>query len=119
MPRSSDGGDDVAAKRCSFCALNFPNSHEYSRCPSCEGTTSLIGNATPMTPAHARLVAARARFQRFYEAREDERERRGAPSPDELGGQEAAEILALEREVNQLPEPGDLPDETTGPEKAT
>jgi len=89
----------MTARRCSTCTLNWVNSQEYARCPRCEEPTSVIKEEIPMTPGHSRLIAKRCRFERFYEAHEDERERKGAPSPEELGQQQAFALVRGWHEV--------------------
>lgn len=92
----------MAAKRCSNCAVNFPNSHEWSVCPVCLGTTSLLTNETPMTPSSARAITRQAKFDRFYEQTWEAK--RQGPTPEERGRREAASIIEAARQIRALPE---------------
>lgn len=86
----------MAARRCSRCALDFPHLSRWSRCPVCGEKTDSLAEVRPMSESEARSVAAHAEFDRLYERREQERRRRGEPTPEDLGAAEAKEIIALE-----------------------
>lgn len=110
----------MGANRCSICAVNYPQTYHYAVCPVCQERTSPITNETPMSPASARAIAENANFERYYEQTHEAK--RTGPDPEELGRQDAAEILALERALDQsdqLPETGDLPSKASPSEKAT
>ncbi len=94
----------MSSRRCALCLTEWPAGsikhkekvYEFKRCPECGEATwsSATGQAIPHAEAVARSL--RAAFERFYDARE--RKRQG-PSPEELGSQEAREIIALERNL--------------------
>jgi hypothetical protein len=93
----------MAAKRCSTCAINYPNSHEWAVCAVCLERTDLLTNEQPITPASARAIARQAKFDRFYEQTWEAK--RQGPPPEEIGRQEAEALIRQAREINALPEP--------------
>ena len=90
----------MGANRCSTCSVNYPQTPTYAVCPVCQERTSPMTNETSMSPASARAIVAQAQFDKFYE--QSWPSKRPGPDPEELGRQEAAEILALERGVDQF-----------------
>lgn len=46
----------MAARRCSICALDFPNTSEFAVCPVCDSDTSPFSNITAMPLAEARAL---------------------------------------------------------------
>jgi hypothetical protein len=92
----------MAAKRCSTCAINYPNSHEWGVCPVCLERTDLLTNEQPITPSSARAILREAKFNRFYEQTWEAK--RQGPTPEERGRREAEEIIQAAREIHALPE---------------
>jgi predicted amidophosphoribosyltransferase len=85
----------VATRRCSACAANWPTDNRYTTCPTCGEKTDYMGTASAMS----RREALHLVFEAHYERREQERIRRGDPSPEEIGAAEARELIELERAV--------------------
>jgi hypothetical protein len=86
------------SRRCSQCGINWPNFLEHSTCAKCGGKTDLIGNQPPMSLAEASSLKRELEFARYYDEREAARE---GPSPEQKGREEAATIIALDRQVEQ------------------
>lgn len=83
----------AACLRCSTCGTDWPSFHEYRVCPRCRERTDAMSNGTPLTLQEASKLKRQLEFERMYEARE--RSRVG-PSPEQLGREEAREILRLD-----------------------
>lgn len=87
----------MSARRCSTCALNWPDEYPaYKLCPQCDGSTDQVNNATAMSQSQANAVA----FEAFYEKREAAR---------------MAQMADLEKAVEatpSLPDPEDSPAES-------
>ena len=64
-------GDEsvMSARRCSFCAINWPPTSEYKVCPICEGENSPFFNATPLDADDAAQMKRHAEFERYYTER--------------------------------------------------
>ena len=62
--------DTRGSLRCSICAINWPRTADYAKCPTCEGKTDVLGNATPIDLAEATSLKNHAEFERFYAKRE-------------------------------------------------
>lgn len=56
-----------AGKRCSICALDWPDERLYDRCPSCHEATSRFTNLSPMTSEEGESRIAHIEFEKFYE----------------------------------------------------
>jgi hypothetical protein len=57
-----------SARRCSICALSFPNDPKWAKCAQCGEPTSIIGNAAPNITDEAATMMLRAReFQEYLE----------------------------------------------------
>lgn len=87
----------MPAYRCSDCAVDWPVQVKYRKCPGC-GTPTSNMNTSAMTIKDAERKAAHLRFERFYRVWDEERQRRGEPSPEVIGAEEAREQVRRERE---------------------
>lgn len=57
------------ARRCSLCAIDWPDTKEYKVCPSCEDPdgTDRCRDVTPLDDDEARSLKLNYEFDRFYE----------------------------------------------------
>lgn len=56
------------ARRCSICALSFPNDPKWAKCAKCGAKTDAIGNASPNIDDKDATKLLRAReFQEYLE----------------------------------------------------
>lgn len=55
------------ARRCSMCAVNWPDLPEYSKCPECGDTADRVKELTPISEDEARSRKRHAEFETFYE----------------------------------------------------
>lgn len=57
------------SRRCSICALNWPDILDYKECPVCLDSdgTDRCRDTTPMDDAEAISLKLHAEFDRFYE----------------------------------------------------
>ena len=81
----------VACRTCRTCQTNWPISG-YGLCPVCRTPTHYATERSIPSGDVERTINA-LKFERFYEAREAERIRRGDPSPEELGSNDAIRQL--------------------------
>lgn len=56
----------MTSQRCSICAINWPTSRRYSKCPQCEEPTSPMYKAEPISSEEANRLANFAAFEREY-----------------------------------------------------
>ena len=90
----------MAAYRCSLCAINWPPATRFKQCPECEERCGWISNTSPeMAESEADSRSRHAEFRRFCEGWDDERERRGEPTPEQLGRLEARRLIRKFRDV--------------------
>lgn len=87
-------------RRCSVCAISWPNFLEFARCPKCGEKTALVNNEKPMDLREATSLKRHLEFDRKYAEREAHRQ---GPSPEDRGRQEAAEIIQLDRQFRRVP----------------
>lgn len=57
----------MPARRCSICAINWPLTGEYKKCPACLEETSRIGNIRAIDDDEAQSLKNHFEFDRFYE----------------------------------------------------
>lgn len=56
------------ARRCTICALSFPNDPKWLACAKCGGKTDIIGNAAPnIDDAEATKLLRAREFQEYLE----------------------------------------------------
>ena len=101
MRRWKDAGDgraDVPLNNyCENCAVPWPNLADYRACPVCNSKTrSAMGQ--PLTNGEAKQKIKVARFDQFYEEREQRRE---GLSPEQIGAEEARVLAAKWREIEE------------------
>lgn len=87
--------------RCSLCGIDYPYVTNYKACVKCGGDCSNISGGSPMTLKEATSLVNHIKFERGYDAREADRNRRGEVTPEQLGEFEARELAAKWREVEQ------------------
>lgn len=92
----------MSARRCSRCALDWPDRQAFRRCHQCGGRTDWVSNADAMPEPEATSLERRLRFEREYEKydRGEESEcgpGREGPTPEFVGALEARAIIELER----------------------
>lgn len=57
-----------SARRCSICALSFPNTPRWSKCAQCGEPTDIIGNAAPnLTEKEATSLLRAREFQEYLD----------------------------------------------------
>lgn len=76
-------------RRCSTCAINYPNAFKHAKCYACGANTDVRMDDKPHE--NWKQLAHDAHYTR----REAERE---GPSPEEIGRQEARTIIELEKQ---------------------
>lgn len=60
--------DTPSARRCTICALSFPNDPAWKQCASCGGPTDIIGNASPnITDEEATSILRHREFTEYLE----------------------------------------------------
>lgn len=93
----------MPAKVCPDCNVPWPSTVDYKTCPFCLVDTEYQSGRNAISKAKAESEVAHVKFERYYKAWEERREKQGEPSPEALGALEAKEILRLERipEVEQ------------------
>jgi hypothetical protein len=84
----------VPARRCSECKVRWPET--FRRCPHCKRSTTFYANASAIAEDHVDSALKHLRFEEHYATHEAERIARGDPSPEELGAEEARQLLELE-----------------------
>lgn len=58
----------TSARRCSVCALSFPNDPKWEKCAQCGEPTSIIGNAEPnVTDTEATSLLRQREFDEYLE----------------------------------------------------
>ena len=55
------------SRRCSLCALNFPDDDRFKLCLSCDEPTDRVGNVIPMPEDEAVSMLNHKLFEAFYE----------------------------------------------------
>lgn len=55
------------ARRCSICAVNWPDDKGYRYCPECGEDTGRIKDITPIDEDEARSRKVHAEFEKFME----------------------------------------------------
>jgi hypothetical protein len=81
----------VACRTCPSCQTNWPISG-YGLCPVCRTPTRYATERSIPSKDVERTINA-MKFDRYYQRREDERLRRGDPSPEQLGSADAIKQL--------------------------
>lgn len=60
--------DHPGARRCTICALSFPNDPKWLKCAQCGEPTDTIGNAGPnITDAEATSLLRAREFEEYLE----------------------------------------------------
>lgn len=60
--------EQEVARRCTICALSFPNDPKWAKCAQCGGKTDIIGNASPnIDDAAATKLLRRREFDEYLE----------------------------------------------------
>jgi hypothetical protein len=85
--------------QCPDCGRNWPKTRPYALCPECRCPTRVTVTGSVMTPAEAREHTRHIEFIRYCSQRDQEREERGEPSPEDIGRQEAIELNLKWREA--------------------
>ena len=88
------GRDDMYARLCDKCGWHWPNDKLYRSCPQCLTVTRVSVVASAMNAEQAKKTVRAIEFERFCGRRDQEREARGEPSPEDLGRLDAARDLA-------------------------
>lgn len=99
----------MSARRCSRCALYWPNSTDYAKCAECKETTDFFPYASPMSDEDAVSRVAHVKFAEYEAIWEQARagdegaikflRSTGAtpppvgPLPEDEGTQEARELM--------------------------
>lgn len=60
------------ARRCSMCAVNWPDASEFTYCPECGDDTSRIREIIPIPYEEAKSRRLHADFERYYEKWDEE-----------------------------------------------
>lgn len=55
------------SRRCSICAINWPDTNDFKYCPACGEDTGRIRDIVPIDADDARSRKLHAEFERFYE----------------------------------------------------
>lgn len=79
--------DDEIARRCSLCAIDWPDDKTYKICPSCEdeGGTDRCRDVTPLSDDEALSMKLHFEFERFYEEYDaDADPSRLDPTPEDM-----------------------------------
>jgi hypothetical protein len=63
----------MSALRCAACKINWPNRHDYVKCPVCQKHTLNAWLGTPIGDEEAHSLKCHAEFERWL----DEHDRRG------------------------------------------
>lgn len=65
---SEEGTTTPSARRCTICALSFPNDPKWKECAQCGEATDVIGNAAPnVTDKEATSLLRAREFQEYLE----------------------------------------------------
>jgi len=57
-----------SARRCTICALSFPNDMKWRQCAQCGEATDIIGNAAPnITDEEATSILRHREFREYLE----------------------------------------------------
>ena len=80
----------MSARRCSACAINYPNVLQHETCPGCGAKTDVLTDASPQEDWKRRA------WEAFYTIHDAARQ---GPDPDELGRQEARELIDMDRRL--------------------
>lgn len=57
-----------SARRCTICALSFPNDEKWKKCARCGEGTDIIGNAAPnVTDEEATTILRNREFEEYLE----------------------------------------------------
>lgn len=59
----------MSAKRCTICAINWPDMVAYARCPKCDEPTRFNSSEEPLTPEQAQYKRKEIEFDKFYKER--------------------------------------------------
>lgn len=60
--------DQPSARRCTICALSFPNDEKWKECARCGEGTDIIGNAAPnITDDEATKILRAREFEKYLE----------------------------------------------------
>jgi len=89
----------VACRTCPSCQTNWPISG-YGLCPVCKSPTR-YGSQRPVPSRDVERTIKALKFERYYDKRERERIRKGAPSPEELGSKDAQRQLKGDTDAEQ------------------
>lgn len=99
----------MSAYRCESCLISWPHhplkmggqAVSFVTCPVCGTKTENWPYGKPIEVADARQILQDVLYERACERRDREREARGEPSPEEVGAQEARQLIELERAFAQ------------------
>lgn len=61
------------ARRCSLCSVDWPDTKEYKKCPSCldQDGTDRCRDVTPLDADEARSMRLNFEFERYYEVHDN------------------------------------------------
>ena len=82
----------MSARRCSRCAISYPNLVRHSKCHGCEAETSVMNDEKPQDDWKQRAWES---YYRIHDAA------RQGPDPDELGRREARKLIEMERALKE------------------
>lgn len=92
------------ARECGGCGWRWPYDNEYRECPQCCKATKVALVPSAMNAEQAKRTVRAIEFERYCGRRDQEREARGEPSPEDMGREDAArdlaEIRRLERHLS-------------------
>ena len=99
----------MAAYVCHTCAVKWPHTKPYKKCPQCLTYCEYSAGASALGSGEARALANYAKFDRFYDMWCKAAEKRGDPTPEFLGAMEAkAQSQAIKltlKQIDELEEP--------------
>lgn len=96
------GRDDVYSRLCDKCGWNWPYDNDFRECPQCGTVTRVSMVARAMSREQAKKTVRAIEFERFCGRRDQEREARGEPSPEDKGREDAARDLAEIRALEDM-----------------
>lgn len=85
------------AYSCPECDRAWPHVRAFSTCPYCR-VPCRSATATPLTKRQVEVELLRVKFNRDYAKREATRK---GPTPEELGEEEAATLIYLDKQVSR------------------
>jgi predicted RNA-binding Zn-ribbon protein involved in translation (DUF1610 family) len=104
MPPITTTGRQVEmyARECQGCGWHWPHDNEFRDCPQCGKMTRVSTVARAMSGEQAKRTVRAIEFERYCGRRDQEREARGEPSPEDLGRLDAERDLAEVRRLESL-----------------